>query len=752
MASRPSGRFRMGPSIARRDCSPVRRFLNSAAFKPLSVKAALTAIMILISAASSVAAEDTKGKTEPASATPASPSSPLSVVAVNPQFAVRGSVVTVTLTNAPKDARSVEVALDGQRIPVVNPDPNGNYRFQIPATNTPGDPMFVPLGKHRVGVLVDGRWFNGSEFLDVERAEPAPKLVGISPQYLVSGSNVRSLTLTGENFNTDTPQDNRIVFDNSALSVVWDGCNPASWKPVDGRATHGSVENSSTIRLCNVNLPDRNSVEVNVNEGAYTTASGLHLTISRWGQAWAIAWSFGVVIASAALVLILAQFAHKYWIGDRRYGVWTILFLDLETDTYSLSKLQFYMWTAAAILSYTYLVVGRLFVQGLDLPDVPASLPGILAIGAGTAIGSQFVTNIRGPKGGGPEKPSLGDFVTSGGVAAPDRVQMLVWTFVGVVGFCAATFREAPWSISTLPKIGDSLMLLMGISSAGYLGGKLARKPGPVLNEISLSPSGPDGGPGSNAGAPAPAADLSQPIAAAQQVYARAKDLSGQPMTGLTATALSALQNTQNALKASLDAAKSSAPGLLDTLANNADSADAGSRILAAEFSDVATQGTDPARIEATRQAAELAQEIASAAQELATGAAQAVGSAAGQAQLSASGLPLRIIEIRGRNLSSDATFEINHVELSTRMLVRSSTGLGAPEVVATEDDSGATNMARALRLKIDPNALDPSDRRTYDSWFGAGGKDLKFAISNPDGQLSELSFSLPPGTQQAHN
>jgi hypothetical protein len=462
-----------------------------------------------------------------------------------------------------------------------------------------------------------------------------------------------------------------------------------------------------------------------------------------------ILWSFAVLLTCVALVFFLALFIRKYRIGDTRYGMWSILFLDPETNTYSLSKLQFYLWTGAGILTYAYLVIGRLFVQRLDFPDVPSSLPGIIAIGAGTAIGSQFVTNVRGPKGGGPEKPGVGDFVTSGGVAAPDRVQMLVWTLVGVVGFCIATFRIEPWTISTLPKIGDSLMLLMGISSAGYLGGKLARKPGPVLNSVSLSPSGPDDNQAGAATVPAPAADLSQPIALAQKVYSDASASVGQPTQNLSANALSAAQNALGALKASLDAAKAAKADVLSTLTDSAATADAASRILAADYSDLVSTGADAVKLEATRQAAELAQKVASAAQDLANGVSQAIGAQA-QTQPFASSIPLRIVELRGRNLSSDATFEINSTELPLRMLADVN-GIQAPEIVSPEDDAGATTMARALRLKIDPSALGPSDRATYDLWFKTGGKDLKFTISNPDGQISEITVTLPPGTQQAH-
>ena len=673
-----------------------------------------------------------------------------SVVTVNPQMAARGSIVTVTLTAPPKDAKTVQVMLDAIAIPVPTADPDGNYRVQIPNDAKADSPNFIPLGKHRVAVNVDGRLFTGNESLDVERLEPAPKLTSISPTYLVNGSSQTSLILTGENFATDVPQDNQILLDEIVQPVTWDGCSqPKALKPQQKVIAHGEVDDRSTIKLCNLQLPDKISVEVNVRQGEHDTVSGLHLTISHYGRSTIVVWSFAVMLACVALVFSLAFFAHKYCFGNTQYGVWSVLFLDLETNTYSLSKLQFYLWTDAAILTYSYLVIGRLFAQRLDFPDVPSSLPGIIAIGAGTAIGSQFVTNVHGPKGGGPEKPGLGDFVTSGGVAAPDRVQMLLWTLVGVAGFCVATFRSDPWSISTLPQIGGGLMLLMGISSAGYLGGKLARKPGPVLSSITLSPSGPDKVFVAASSGPAP--DLTQPIAAALEMYTRANAAGSQPTQDLSANALSAAQTALAAIKAGLEAAKAGGADLLSTLVENAAKADAASRILAAEFSGLVAEGANSAKIEAARQAAELAQELAAAVQDLATGASQAIGSAQARAVAPVVALPRRVIELRGRNLSSNATFEINGADLPFRMLVPVD-GMQAPEIVSPEDDAGATDMARGLRLTIDPNALGLSDRITYNSWFQTAGNDLKFGISNPDGQISEITVTLPPGTEQAHS
>lgn len=89
-----------------------------------------------------------------------------------------------------------------------------------------------------------------------------------------------------------------------------------------------------------------------------------------------------------------------------------------------------------------------------------------------------------GAKGAGEEHPSLADLVVHGGVLALDRVQQVVWTLIALgmfIRITASTFATA----TELPAIPVELLTLMGLSSAGYLGGKLVRGPGPVIDEIT---------------------------------------------------------------------------------------------------------------------------------------------------------------------------------------------------------------------------------------------------------------------------
>src|SRR5207247_183786 len=59
-----------------------------------------------------------------------------------------------------------------------------------------------------------------------------------------------------------------------------------------------------------------------------------------------------------------------------------------------------------------------------------------------------------------------------------------IWTVVAIGSFLLAVRLSDPTSVSTLPGIPERLLLLSGVSAAGYLGGKLARRAGPVIEDI----------------------------------------------------------------------------------------------------------------------------------------------------------------------------------------------------------------------------------------------------------------------------
>jgi len=81
-------------------------------------------------------------------------------------------------------------------------------------------------------------------------------------------------------------------------------------------------------------------------------------------------------------------------------------------------------------------------------------------------------------------KPSFRDLLSTGGVVAPERIQLLIWTVVSVLVFLIAVFRSDPAVAQSAPSIPEGLLYLSGVSAFGFLGGKMTRKPGPVIDSV----------------------------------------------------------------------------------------------------------------------------------------------------------------------------------------------------------------------------------------------------------------------------
>ena len=711
-------------------------------------------------------------------------------VTFSPARVPRGKSFRITLSVPPPGDPEVSVSLAGHLIAARKGDSKGTYDLVVPdppsckiqpkpATcdaTAPLPPSPIPLGTYRLSVSYNGQWFPVNDPINIVKADQQPPMLReVQPEQISHEPGREVLTILGSNFIVDPAEDNTILVGGSPvqaggppvpaganpISVKWDGCPTSTLAgAVSMEGLHGQVKSSEEIALCGVRLPSRIETNLLIRQGDLVS-NVIKLRVVAWNDSSVFWFSFIIPIAAIGLVVFLASFLPAYKVHKTTYGMFTILFLDRETNTYSLSKYQFYLWTLAALFSYTYFALSRVLIQNGSLPDVPGSLPGIIAIGAGTAIGSQIVTAVRGPKGSGQELPSLGDFVTSGGVAAPERVQMFVWTNLGVLAFCLVTLHSPPWQISELPRIQEGLMYLMGISSAGYLGGKLARKPGPVLSELSVSPASPGPIPQVRATVSSPAAlaspppadsvSLAQPIAAAQQAN---RDIQAaiSPVTAASApAAFRAAQTALQALRTGIAAATTGSPGMLSTLADSASAADAASQSAAAEFAQVFAVSDSDTRLEPLRVLAEQAQLAAAAAQDLATGVslATAVAQAPAPGPTAGPAAPaVRVIELRGRNLSVDATFEINGEDLPFRMLTKVGESR-APKIVAHEDDANQSTLARELRLSIDPALLEEADKKTYDGWFKLGASSLKFTITNPDGQQSQTTLTFPSGETQ---
>jgi hypothetical protein len=176
------------------------------------------------------------------------------------------------------------------------------------------------------------------------------------------------------------------------------------------------------------------------------------------------------------------------------------LMIDGETQSYSLSKMQFLLWTLASIYGYMYLWVAHTWVQGLPgLPDIADQFPWEISLSAGTAVAAQISQRVVGTKGGGPLKPQLSDLISAGGVIAPGRLQFFSWTLVAIAAYLSSILASDPCAAHSLPTIPPNLLLVSGLSSLTYLGARAVSAPGPVISSAQYVPVPAPVGTGSSA-------------------------------------------------------------------------------------------------------------------------------------------------------------------------------------------------------------------------------------------------------------
>jgi hypothetical protein len=408
----------------------------------------------------------------------------------------RGALVAFTGRNFPDKAEDITVILDEdtktpiQGNPVridVNAEKAGTFYFVIPS-----DEKF-PLGRHNVrvefkqtgGISIPRRAdipFGGVLTVYGGSGKTEPKIAAVYPVLGYPKDDLFSIEILGEGF-SKIGSDNVVFREGRGdIPVCWDD----ACKAKNPGWAHGKVVGDRLISLERIPREFFGNSKIGVRVGVLQTASTAAMTLSRVREELPRVVSLvGFLVLFGLVLWIVGRGVRGNAIAGRSHGLVTALLLDKETDTLSLSRLQFFLWTGAAVFGYLYLAVARSLVQGkLEFVDVPEGLPGIILISAATTVVAQGITAAKGPKGAGEVHPSAADLITVGGVVAPERFQFLIWTVLGVLAFVFLVVLQDPGTIQELPKVPTGFMQLMGVSSAGYLGGKLARKSGPVIDEI----------------------------------------------------------------------------------------------------------------------------------------------------------------------------------------------------------------------------------------------------------------------------
>jgi len=408
---------------------------------------------------------------------------------------VRGTAVSLALSGLDQSDNVLFVFMkeagspaDGVRGPH---SPQSGDDKAVPASITPDKkgcaftiPVALKLGTYYIGVSrLQNDLPSDRVLLQVTRDSKVPLAVtAVEPATVFPNEEHKlyDIIVLGDGF-SEVPEDNVLVLDGR------DEIN-AAWTPEAAKAGRVRAIFHSTHKLEFQGIPAKYwGIEgVQIRVGDVYSQPPRPVTLSGYASGVPMFAAAGVVILLMLLVYLLVGRGLKpAKIADQTHNVLTTLLLDSETDSYSLSKFQLYSWTAAAIFGYVYMLLTRSLIQGkFEFADVPENLPGLLLVSGSTSVIAKGITSLRGPKGAGDIQPSLSDFITVGGVVSAERFQFFVWTVLGVLAFVFLIVAQAPAQFQELPRIPQGFLYLMGVSSAGYLGGKLARKPGPVIDSV----------------------------------------------------------------------------------------------------------------------------------------------------------------------------------------------------------------------------------------------------------------------------
>jgi hypothetical protein len=384
-----------------------------------------------------------------------------------------GTAVQLTATNRSSDPPAT--------VPITaNPTSDTNLAFAVPPS--------LSFGKWELsapaGVVIN------STPATIEIKPRVPTIDSVSPQVLYLPKNQKEFAIIGAGFVEDK-NDYYLQFLDAPSPVR---CDPNAQPPTTAACYDVSIS------------PDRQQIlftfkdvsgmsrfagkrRFAVSVGG-TNSNAADVTFSPVNENTPRYWALAILAGIFLIVYLILRDGEKSLSHESKGSAYYLsaLFLDKQTNTYSLSQCQFYAWTSASILGYIYLAAAKSMIQGsVAFPDIPAGLPGILLASAGTTVLAAGISNSKGNKGAGEIHPSLADFIAAGGVVAAERLQFVVWTIVGVVTFVRLVFLSDPSTIDGLPQIPNGFLQLMGISSAGYLGGKLARKAGPTITAVTAT-------------------------------------------------------------------------------------------------------------------------------------------------------------------------------------------------------------------------------------------------------------------------
>lgn len=195
------------------------------------------------------------------------------------------------------------------------------------------------------------------------------------------------------------------------------------------------------------------------------------------------------------ILIGLGATAIMYFIYHLLTGKWNPAYLFEGTDKrLSTSKFQWFLWLWVIVFAYITLYAARSLVLGHlaeATTGLPAGVLGALGISTATAAIAKGLTQSTVSQGGTKEEAEGTQVRKAQNLVADDsnnvdlsKMQIFVWTIIAVTIFLLSLWRvtasltEANANATSLPDIDQTLLVLSGISAAGYLGTKIvAQKP-----------------------------------------------------------------------------------------------------------------------------------------------------------------------------------------------------------------------------------------------------------------------------------
>lgn len=363
-------------------------------------------------------------------------------------------------------------------------------------------PDNLPAGDYLVSLRADNQDLPVPGSLRVvPPALAKPNIDSIAPatDYLNSGSNGFDLIISGQNLAHRAADNTVIAVGYGPLSAGSD----AECADLAARNKHDKIclsyeQGMEGQKLNVLNYHPRQyegPVSFQVKVGT-NVSNAQKITFSRMRAETLRFVAIGVFLGLAAIVfgLVLRGVKQNRLAGEET-GPLAAFFLDRQSNSFSLSKFQVIAWTTVSVFGFVYLYLCRTYVQwNFTFPPIPDGLPTLLGVSAGTTVAAMGITVNHGSKGAGPVHPSMADFISTGGIIAGERFQFFIWTLVGCFGFLGIILSADPASLTQLPDIQGTFLTLMGISSAGYLAGKLVRAPGPIIELLTITEVTPPAG------------------------------------------------------------------------------------------------------------------------------------------------------------------------------------------------------------------------------------------------------------------